>query len=116
MLPLLKYSVLRLALFVAAMGLLYVIGIRGLLNLVTAGVVSLLLSYLLLRRPREELSQQIADKVSGRLKDPDRRSALEDDAAAEDAAAEAAAAESAAAEAAADAAAAAAAEQGRHKD
>lgn len=88
MLPLLKYSVMRLALFVAAIGLLYVIGIQDLLpNLVLAGVISLLLSYVLLRRPREELSQQIADRVSGRLKPP---LGLDDDAEAEDAAVDAA--------------------------
>lgn len=94
MIPLLKYSVLRLALFVAAMGLLSLVGIRALLpNLLLAGVVSLLLSYLLLRRPREELSRQIADRVSGRLSSgPSRRKplGLDDDSEAEDAAIDAA--------------------------
>jgi hypothetical protein len=86
-LPLLKYSVMRLGLFVAAMGLLYVAGIQTLLpNLLLAAVISLLLSYVLLRRPREELSQQIADRVSGRLKTP---LGLDDDAEAEDAAVDA---------------------------
>lgn len=86
-LPLLKYSVMRLALFVAAMGLLYVIGVKALLpNLLTAGVISLLLSYVLLRRPREELSQQIAGRVEARLKDPERRSRVAEDAEIEDAA------------------------------
>jgi hypothetical protein len=88
--PLLKYSVMRLALFVASMGLLYLLQIRGLLNIVLAAVISLLLSYLLLRRPREELTQQIADRVAGRLKGGPsaRRSSLglDDDAEAEDAA------------------------------
>jgi hypothetical protein len=88
-LPLLKYSVMRLALFVAAMALLYVIGIQALLpNLLGAGVISLLLSYLLLRRPREELSQQIAGRVEARLKDPERKSRIAEDAEIEDAAAE----------------------------
>jgi hypothetical protein len=80
---------MRLALFVAAMGLLYLIGIQALLpNVLLAGVISMLLSYLLLSRPREELSQQIADKVSGRLHAPSGRSrpalGLDDDAEAED--------------------------------
>jgi hypothetical protein len=65
-LPLLKYSVMRLALFVAAMGLLWLVQIKGLLNILLAALISLLLSYLLLRRPREELSQQIAEKVASR--------------------------------------------------
>lgn len=85
---------MRLALFVTAMGLLYVIGVQALLpNLLLAGVISLLLSYLLLRRPREELSQQIADRVSGRLSGgPSRRRplGLDDGAEAEDAAIDAA--------------------------
>jgi len=90
-LPLLKYSVMRLAMFVAAMALLYLVGIKALLpNLLLAGVISLLLSYLLLRRPREELSQQIATRVSGRLQDPQRRSAVAEDAEIEDAAVDAA--------------------------
>jgi hypothetical protein len=88
-LPLLKYSVMRLALFVAAMGLLYLIGIQALLpNLLCAGVISLLLSYVLLRRPREELSQQIAGRVEARLHDPERRSRIAEDAEIEDAAAD----------------------------
>lgn len=88
-LPLLKYSVMRLALFVAAMSLLYVIGIQALLpNLLAAGVISLLLSYVLLRRPREELSQQIAGRVEARLKDPERKSRIAEDAELEDAAAD----------------------------
>jgi Protein of unknown function (DUF4229) len=88
-LPLLKYSVMRLALFVAAMSLLYVIGIQTLLpNLLAAGVISLLLSYVLLRRPREELSQQIAGRVEARLKDPERKSRIAEDAEIEDAAAD----------------------------
>jgi hypothetical protein len=88
-LPLLKYTVLRLALFVASMGVLYLLGMRGLLNVAVAALISLMLSYVLLRRPREDLSQAIAGRISRRLADPSERRTplgLDDDAAAEDAA------------------------------
>jgi hypothetical protein len=89
--PFLTYSVMRLALFVASMGLLYLAGVRGLLNIVLAALVSLMLSYLLLRRPREELSQEIAGRVAGgpRKESSTRPRAplgLDDDARVEDAA------------------------------
>lgn len=82
---------MRLALFAVALGLLYLAGVRGLLNIVLAALVSLMLSYLLLRRPREQLSQEIAERVAGRLKkDPSTRRpaplGLDDDAESEDAA------------------------------
>ncbi len=87
---LIKYTVLRLALFVAAMGVLYLLGARGILNLALAAVVSMLLSYLLLRGPREALAQEVAGRVGRRLDGPADGSrgmlGLDDDSAAEDAA------------------------------
>jgi threonine dehydrogenase-like Zn-dependent dehydrogenase len=65
--PLLKYTVLRLALFVAAMGLLAVLGAGLIVVVVGAGVISLLLSYVLLRRPREDLTRLIAERTERRL-------------------------------------------------
>jgi hypothetical protein len=70
-LPFLKYTVLRLALFVLALGGLALLGAGPLLAVVGAAVISLLLSYLLLRGPREELSRAIAGRVQGRLADPE---------------------------------------------
>ncbi len=89
MLPLLKYTVLRLALFVAAIGVLYLLGARGVLNLALAAVVSLLLSYLLLRGPRDELARAVQGRVEHRLASERHSSGmlgLDDDAGAEDAA------------------------------
>jgi hypothetical protein len=57
---------MRLALFAVSLGLLYLAGVRGLLVIVLAALVSLMLSYLLLRRPREQLSQEIAGRVAVR--------------------------------------------------
>lgn len=50
--PLLLYTLLRLALVVAAGGVLYLLGMRGLLLGVSAIVVGALLSYALLRGPQ----------------------------------------------------------------
>lgn len=65
--PLLKYSVLRLALFVVALVTFRALGARGILAIVLAAVVSMLLSYVLLRGPRDELSGAIEKRVSERL-------------------------------------------------
>ena len=65
-LALLKFSVLRLAVFVASLGLLYLIGVRGLLLPVIAAAVSLVLSYILLRRQREELATALEQHVRNR--------------------------------------------------
>ncbi len=67
MLPVVKYTVLRLALFVGPLAALVWLGASPLLALVLAAVVSALLSYLLLRGPREELSAQIARTIARRL-------------------------------------------------
>ena len=83
MVPLLKFTVLRLALFVAALAALAALGAGPLVAVIGAGVVSMLLSYLLLRGPREQLSQQIADYSERRLS---RHQPATEDSEAEDAA------------------------------
>lgn len=87
--PFLKYTVLRLALFVVLLGLFALLGARGLLAVLLAAVASVALSYVLLRGPREELSRAIAERVDPRR--PRRRPRfirrLAQDDAAEDAAA-----------------------------
>jgi membrane protein implicated in regulation of membrane protease activity len=95
-LPLLKYTVLRLALFIGAIWALTLLGASPLVALIGAAVVSFLLSYLLLRGPREQLAEQIAGRIERRrTRGP---SAVDQDAAIEDAVADRAAAEKAAAE------------------
>jgi biopolymer transport protein ExbB/TolQ len=67
-LALIKYSVMRLAIFVVSLVVLWAVGVRqSLLMLVLAALVSLALSYLLLRKPREELAQALADRTRDRL-------------------------------------------------
>lgn len=86
----LKYSLLRLGLFAAALAMFWLLGARGVLVVVLAAFASLALSYLLLRGPREELSKAISARVEGsrprRQSRFDRR--ISEDAAAEDAAAD----------------------------
>lgn len=84
MLPLLRYTVLRLALFVGTLWLLYFLGASMIVALFGAAVVSFLLSYLMLRGAREQLAEQIADQVERRRTRG--AAAIDPDAAAEDAA------------------------------
>lgn len=63
--PLLVYTLLRVLLVVAAGGLLYLLGLRGLLLVVVAVVLGALLSYLLLGRHRNravETLQTMAER------------------------------------------------------
>jgi hypothetical protein len=64
--PLLIYSLLRLALFGAALGLLYLVGLRGWLLPVVAVVVALALSYLTLTKPRDAATRWIAARADRR--------------------------------------------------
>jgi hypothetical protein len=60
--PLLIYTLLRLALFGAALGLLYLVGLRGWLLPLVAVVVALALSYLTLTKPRDAATRWIASR------------------------------------------------------
>jgi hypothetical protein len=62
----LRYSLLRLALFAVVLGALWVVGARGILLVALTVVVSLALSYLLLRRQRDALAAAIAARVETR--------------------------------------------------
>jgi hypothetical protein len=89
----LRYSVLRLAIFIASLFVLSLLGVeQSVLMLVLAAFISLALSYLLLGGPREKLAQEVAARVEGRL-DRKHPSGAEADAATEDAAVDAAEAE-----------------------
>ena len=57
------YSTARILLFVAAMGLLYLLGARSFLLLALALVVSALASYVLLSRQRDRISGALANRV-----------------------------------------------------
>jgi hypothetical protein len=91
---LVKYSVMRLAIFVASLIVLWAVGVRqSILMLVLAALVSLALSYVLLRKPREQLALALENRTRDRL---DRHVAVgQSDADEEDAIIDAAAAQSA---------------------
>lgn len=61
--PLLTYTLLRLALFGATLGLLYLVGLRGWLLPTVAVVVALALSYLTLTKPRDAATRWIAART-----------------------------------------------------
>jgi hypothetical protein len=65
---LVKYSVMRLAIFVVSLIVLWAVGVRqSLLMLVLAAIVSLALSYVLLRKPRTELATALENRTRNRL-------------------------------------------------
>jgi hypothetical protein len=74
----LAYSAARFVLFVAALALLSLAGLRSIVLVVAALLASGLLSYWLLSRPRQEMSLAVAGRLS-RI-----RSGLDDSAASED--------------------------------
>ncbi|WP_129786707.1 DUF4229 domain-containing protein [Promicromonospora panici] len=64
--PLLIYTLLRLAVFGAALGLLYVAGLRGWLLPIVAVVVALAVSYLTLSKPRDAATRWMAGRSERR--------------------------------------------------
>ncbi len=79
--PLLIYTVLRLLLVVAAGALLYLLGMRGVLLVVVAVIVGALLSFLLLKGPRDRAAgtlKAFAEREP-RASRPDADSLAEDD-------------------------------------
>jgi hypothetical protein len=64
--PLVIYTLLRLALFGAALGLLYLAGLRGWLLPIVAVVVALAVSYLTLNKPRDAATQWMAGRAERR--------------------------------------------------
>lgn len=85
--PLLVYTLLRILLVVVAGGVLYLLGLRGLLLVVLAVVVGALLSYLLLKGPRERAAGTLQTMAE---REP-RAARADGDALAEDAAVDASA-------------------------
>jgi hypothetical protein len=75
-LPVLKYLIARIALFVAASAVLWFLGAGEVVALFGGLLVSLLLTYLLLGRLREPATAAIVDRVEGRTR---RRAAREDE-------------------------------------
>jgi type II secretory pathway pseudopilin PulG len=66
----LRYAVLRLLVFLAALALLWLLGLRGEENLVLlvvgAALLSMVISFVALRRFREDTSARIAERLEHR--------------------------------------------------
>lgn len=58
--PVVVYTLSRLGLFAVALGVLYLVGMRGLLLFAAAFLVSGLASYVLLSKQRDAVSRRIA--------------------------------------------------------
>lgn len=84
----LRYSSLRLAIFVIALILLWLVRVRGALLVVLALIVSGLASYALLRRQRADMAAQLAAAAERRRDRAVARAAREDEVAEELSAAE----------------------------
>ncbi len=82
--PFVRYSILRLTLLVAVGAVLWVVGARGWLWLLLTALISVTLSYVLLKLPREQAAQAIEDQVAGRRR-PGGASGIDRDADDEDA-------------------------------
>ncbi|WGW10956.1 DUF4229 domain-containing protein [Saxibacter everestensis] len=78
-----KYSLLRLGIFFLAFGALWVAGFNELVSLVLATVIAVLLSFLLLRRQRDDVVKYVQERSARRAEQRrtkvDRDSAYEDD-------------------------------------
>lgn len=79
------YTLLRLALFGAAFGLLYLAGLRGWLLPIVAVVVALAVSYLTLGRPRDAATRWMAGRAERRAAERAAAPKIDPDAAHEDA-------------------------------
>jgi Protein of unknown function (DUF4229) len=60
----LSYTVLRLAIFAAALGILYLVGARGILLVGVAALVSAIISFTFLARQREAMAGSISGRIS----------------------------------------------------
>jgi len=77
--PVMRYSVFRLALFAVALGLLWLVQVRGLLLVALAVLISGLASYALLQRERDAMSVRVAAASARRKARATARAAREDD-------------------------------------
>lgn len=76
--PTVRYSLARLGLFLGALGLLYLLGLRGFLLIAAAIVASGVLSYFLLTAPRVAMGMQLAARWRSRMNQLDRQARAED--------------------------------------
>lgn len=60
----LLYTLLRLGIFAVALGVLYLVGARGIVLLGVSAVISAALSYVILSRQREAMAGSISGRVT----------------------------------------------------
>ena len=78
--PFARYSLYRFALLIAVFAVLYLFGARNLLLLLLTAVISAALGYLLLRRQRDAVTEDLLEKRKGNLeKQIEADNAAEDD-------------------------------------
>ncbi len=77
--PAIQYTVLRLALFAVVLGVLWLLGARGLLALGLAVLVSGLLSFTLLAKQRGAMSESLVRGTQRVKESIDRSAAAEDE-------------------------------------
>ena len=73
------YSLARILLFVATLGILYLVGARGLLLIAAALVVSGIISFVVLSRQRDAMSGAISSRIGGFRRRLDEGTRAEDD-------------------------------------
>jgi len=79
----LKYSLIRLALFVPLLVLFYFLGVGWILAVIFAGLIAFAISYLFFQKQRDAATAAIRERFSGRAK-PIRTAGEIEDAEAED--------------------------------
>ena len=73
-----NYTVLRLAIFAVALGLLYLAGARGILLVGLAAVVSAIVSFIVLARWREAMAGSISRRIANARERLDEGAKVED--------------------------------------
>jgi len=61
-----RYTILRLLIFVVALMILFAVGFRSWALLILSALISLVVSFFALRGPREQFAEQVQRKVAER--------------------------------------------------
>jgi hypothetical protein len=78
-----RYSILRLLIFFGVMAALWLLGLRDrdeqLLLLVLSALISMAISFVVLKRFRDDYSRQIAERIERRAREKQQRAASSDE-------------------------------------
>lgn len=77
--PFLVYTAARILVFLAAAGILYLVGARGILLVLLALIVSGLVSFVLLSSLRDRVSERVATRMDASRERREQAAAAEDD-------------------------------------